>query len=196
MTQEERIMLSVGYIIVIIVEFCILAIMGFVYVTNYQYFHIREIISPVPEGKVIIPLRDLPIKECHYNDWRTEYVYPDEPEYFTGNPCEDGIDHSPPPPSQYRGRASYYSRAGCVGCRVDRLMANGEPLDDSRLTVAYNKAPLGSVVKVRNIKSDIQVEAIVTDRGGFERYGKIIDLSLATKEALMCGDVCEVEVIL
>lgn len=104
---------------------------------------------------------------------------------------------SPTPASPavfYRGTASYYSRQGCVGCSEGMIMANGQPLDDGAMTVAYNRASLGSVVKVKNVNNGLQVVATVTDTGGFERIGRIIDLTLAVKQALACNDLCQVEV--
>ena len=95
-----------------------------------------------------------------------------------------------------RGLASYYSRDGCLGCSETLTMANGEPLDDNRLTVAYNDAPINSFVRVRNVKTEQMIRAKVTDTGGFKRHGKIIDLTIATRDAIGCGPVCEVEVIL
>ena len=92
------------------------------------------------------------------------------------------------------GLASYYSREGCIGCSETLTMANGEPLDDSKITVAYNQAPLNSNINITNVRNGRTVTAKVTDRGGFERHGKIVDLSVATKEALGCGDVCKVEI--
>lgn len=90
------------------------------------------------------------------------------------------------------GRASYYTTQGCLGCRDDLLMANGEVLDDNRRTVAYNKAPLGTLLLITNTKNGASTVAEVTDTGGFEKYGKIIDLSLATKNALGCSGDCPV----
>lgn len=92
------------------------------------------------------------------------------------------------------GLASYYSRSGCLGCSKTLTMANGEPLDDDKLTVAYNRTKLNTMVKITNLKTNMEVIAKVTDRGGFERHGKIIDLSVATKNAIGCGDVCKVKV--
>ena len=97
-----------------------------------------------------------------------------------------------PVESVVEGLASYYSRAGCLGCSPTLTMANGEPLDDNKLTVAYNRAPLNSYIEITNPKTGEKVTARVTDRGGFERHGKIVDLSVATKKALGCGDVCKV----
>lgn len=92
------------------------------------------------------------------------------------------------------GVASYYSRAGCLGCSESMTMANGESLDDSVLTVAFNHAPLNHFVDVTNMVNGRSVKAKVTDRGGFERHGRIIDLSVATKEAIDCTDLCRVEI--
>jgi rare lipoprotein A (peptidoglycan hydrolase) len=96
--------------------------------------------------------------------------------------------------STIKGIASYYSKNGCIGCRKDLKMANGEPLDDAKLTVAYNKAKLNSFVKITNLKNNKSVIAKVTDRGGFEKLGRIIDLTVATKNYINCSDLCNVEV--
>ena len=94
------------------------------------------------------------------------------------------------------GKASYYSRAGCLGCSKTLTMANGEQLDDSKLTVAYNDAPLNSIIKITNIDNGKSVFAKVTDTGGFKRHGKIIDLTIATRDALGCASTCNVGVAL
>jgi len=93
------------------------------------------------------------------------------------------------------GLASYYSIAGCLGCSPDLTMANGERLDDSKITVAYNHAPLNSYIGIINLDNHKWTIAKVTDRGGFERHGKIIDLSVATKDALGCKSTCRVELV-
>ena len=96
--------------------------------------------------------------------------------------------------SSWVGEASYYSRAGCVGCSPTLTMANGEPLNDNAFTVAFNDLPLGSYVRVRNLANDQFVMAQVTDTGGFNELGRIIDLTIAVRDAIGCGDLCEVEV--
>lgn len=93
------------------------------------------------------------------------------------------------------GLASYYSIAGCLGCNPNFIMANGQRLDDSKLTVAYNHAPLNSYIGVINRDNNEYVIAKVTDRGGFERHGKIIDLSVATKNAIHCKSTCRVRLV-
>ena len=95
----------------------------------------------------------------------------------------------------WTGTASWYSREGCIGCSANLHMANGQPLDDDALTVAFNRLPLGRQVRVTNAKTRMTVIAVVTDTGGFERHGRIIDLVPAVRDAINCGGLCEVEVV-
>lgn len=92
------------------------------------------------------------------------------------------------------GLASYYSREGCIGCSPNMIMANGQPLDDNALTVAYNDAPLGTKLSITNEDTGESVVATVTDTGGFKRHGKIIDLTIATRDAISCASTCRVRV--
>lgn len=94
------------------------------------------------------------------------------------------------------GTASYYSEAGCVGCSATLTMANGNRFNEMAMTLAFNKVPLGTMVKVRNQYSNDWKIAEVTDRGGFEDLGRIADLSLGLKEAINCTDLCLVEISL
>jgi hypothetical protein len=101
---------------------------------------------------------------------------------------------------QWTGKASYYSREGCLGCSKTLTMANGETLDDGRLTLAMTPEDvrkyklLNTSVTVQNVKTKAQVVAKVTDTGGFSRYRRIADLSVATKQAIGCADLCDVEI--
>jgi len=95
---------------------------------------------------------------------------------------------------KWTGVASWYSREHCLGCSENLHMANGQPLDDNALTVAFNKLPLGRRVRVTNATSMMTVVATVTDTGGFERLGRIIDITPAVKTATICGGLCEVVV--
>jgi len=103
-------------------------------------------------------------------------------------------ERMPVAPASYTGIASYYSRAGCVGCSKTLTMANGQALDDSGLTVAFNRAKLNTFVTVTNLKTGQSVRAKVSDTGGFERHGRIIDLTMATRDAIGCGHLCKVRV--
>lgn len=84
----------------------------------------------------------------------------------------------------WEGKISHYSRAGCLGCSTTLTMANGQPLDDEALTIAFNKAPLGTRLKITNLDNGKSVIVTVTDRGGFERLGRIADLVPAVARAL------------
>ena len=94
------------------------------------------------------------------------------------------------------GYASWYGESDeeCLGCREDRIMANGEVFDETALTVAFNRVPLGTVLLIRNPVTSHIVYAEVSDTGGFEPLGRIIDLSKAVKEYLDCTDLCYVEI--
>ena len=99
------------------------------------------------------------------------------------------------------GVASYYSVAGCIGCSPTLTMANGERLSDEDLTVALTpelvneKKLLNDLVTVINLTNGKEVQAKVTDTGGFGKLGRVADLSLATKNAINCSDLCNVNVI-
>jgi len=53
---------------------------------------------------------------------------------------------------------------------------------------------LESWVKVTNFDTGDTTYARVTDTGGFNRLGRIIDLSPAVKDAINCTDLCKVKV--
>lgn len=101
---------------------------------------------------------------------------------------------TPTPAGVWTGKASWYGRNGCLGCSETMTMANGQPLDDSAMTVAFNMAPLGTQLSITNTATDQTATATVTDTGGFHRHGKIIDLVPAVKEAIGCGSTCDVKV--
>ena len=100
----------------------------------------------------------------------------------------------------YRGTASYYSESGCLGCSPTLTMANGERLDDDKLTIAMPPAEvrrhklLNKVVTVQNVESQAVTQAKVTDTGGFAVYHRIADLSVAVKRSLRCPDLCIVKI--
>jgi len=101
---------------------------------------------------------------------------------------DNGID-------TWTGKASYYSREGCIGCSESLTMANGEPLDNNKLTVAFNKLPLGKTVRIINNRTHDVVTAEITDTGGFESLGRIIDLTPAVRDAINCSNLCDVTVL-
>jgi rare lipoprotein A len=76
------------------------------------------------------------------------------------------------------GKASYYSRK-----LQGHTMANGEPYKRQKLTAAHRTLPLGTKVKVTNLKTHKSVKVKITDRGPFVR-GRIVDLSEAAAKRL------------
>ena len=92
------------------------------------------------------------------------------------------------------GLASYYSHEGCVGCSDGQVMSNGKPFIEDAITIAFNDVPLGTFVRVINLRTNVSIVAEVTDTGGFNELGRLADLSKGTKEAIGCSDMCEVEI--
>ena len=78
-------------------------------------------------------------------------------------------------------RASWYgeSDAECIGCRADRLMANGELYDEDAYTAAANWLPINSFEVLRYGPRTVIVR--ITDRMVSNTY---IDLSKAAFLAL------------
>ena len=107
--------------------------------------------------------------------------------------CPQAIPEQPV--QKWSGTASYYSEDGCVGCSPNLTMANGKRFNENAMTLAFNQLPLGSKVIVTNVETSNSQEAEVTDTGGFEKLGRIADLSKGLKEAINCADLCVVEII-
>lgn len=104
-------------------------------------------------------------------------------------------------PVVLEGEASYYSRAGCLGCDPNVIMANGQPLDDHALTMAIGadrKHLVGYKAKVTSLATGKSVVVRITDTGGFyqAKYGhRVADLTIATKQAIgIRGGVGQVRV--
>lgn len=102
-----------------------------------------------------------------------------------------------PKKQSFVGEASWYGEEDheCLGCRADRLMANGERFNENARTLAFNHLPLNTEVTVRNLDNGEIIEATVTDTGGFNSLGRIADLSEGLKNLLGCADICNVEVV-
>lgn len=104
-------------------------------------------------------------------------------------------------PVVLEGIASYYSRAGCLGCNPLFVMANGQVLDDSALTMAIGahlKHLVGYQARVTNLANGQSVVVRITDTGGFyqDKYGnRVADLTIGTKQAIgMKGGLGRVKV--
>jgi rare lipoprotein A len=87
------------------------------------------------------------------------------------------------------GKISYYSHAGCLGCHPNQITASGEPFDENAMTLAIPaewraEIPMGTMVRVTNLDNGKSQIAKVNDTGGFLKYNRIADLSLALAQAL------------
>jgi rare lipoprotein A len=64
-----------------------------------------------------------------------------------------------------------------------RTTASGEPFDENQLTCAHRTLPLGSVLRVTNLRNNKSVIVTVNDRGPVPE-NRVIDLSRAAADAL------------
>lgn len=80
---------------------------------------------------------------------------------------------------QYIGTASWYGVQ-----RQGRKMANGQRFDRHKLTAASWYFPLGTKIRVVNVKNGESVVVTITDRGPNLRLHRIVDLSEAAAERL------------
>ncbi len=84
----------------------------------------------------------------------------------------------PKPGTLETGEASWYGRA-----HQGRRTASGEPYDMYALTAAHPSLPLGTRLRVTNLRNGRSVDVRVNDRGPVA-HGRIIDLSYAAAEVL------------
>lgn len=77
-----------------------------------------------------------------------------------------------------KGVASWYGKAF-----HGKLTASGEVYDMYALTAAHRTMPLGSILRVKNLKNNRKVEVVVTDRGPYIK-GRILDLSYGAAKRL------------
>lgn len=61
-----------------------------------------------------------------------------------------------------------------------RTTASGEVYNKYALTCASNSHKMGTRLKVTNVKSGKSVIVRVNDTGGFKKYGRTLDLSMAS----------------
>src|SRR5579862_9882947 len=75
---------------------------------------------------------------------------------------------------RYIGTASWYGKK-----HQGRKMANGKRFDCNKLTAASWYFPLGTMIRVVNLKNDETVVVTITDRGPNMRLHRLVDLSEA-----------------
>jgi peptidoglycan lytic transglycosylase len=85
---------------------------------------------------------------------------------------------SHPPVWSETGTASWYGPP-----YNKRRGANGQIYDQDAMTAAHRTLPLGSLVRVTNLKTGQQAILHITDRGPFVP-GRVLDLSMASAKAL------------
>ena len=77
------------------------------------------------------------------------------------------------------GTASYYN-SSFEGKRT----ASGERFSQDNLTCAHGSLPFGCRLRVTNLRNNKSVDVRVNDRGGFHRYGRVLDLSKSAARAI------------
>ena len=101
----------------------------------------------------------------------------------TSNPHEEPAEKIDVPADakpiyEQTGMASWYGAP-----YHNRRGSNGEVYNMNAMTAAHLTLPLGSIVRVTNVKTGHSVVLRITDRGPFVE-GRILDLSLAAAKAL------------
>ena len=86
--------------------------------------------------------------------------------------------HTHDPNAKQRGKASVYSRQ-----LAHHRMADGTPLDLESNAAASTTLPLGSKVRVTNLRNGRSAEVVIRDRGPFVK-GRIIDVTPHTAAEL------------
>ena len=176
-------------IVAILAAVLVLFVLGYIEHANYKP---GAYLWPVPEKNLVtvsyasgIEKRDLP---------------------GLGNDIVHGAEGG----KTFRGKASYYSMDGCLGCHpykdvnggVYYLTANGDRFDEDAMALAVPAewikegiVELGAVVSVENLATGKRVlGAIVNDSGGFAKYDRIADLTKGLAEELELKTDQEVEI--
>jgi rare lipoprotein A len=105
------------------------------------------------------------------------------PDSNQGIPGQTQETIKPIPTRKYQvGRASWYGRLF-----QHKTTASGEPYDMHDFTAAHRTLPLGSWVKVTNLKNDKSVMVRINDRGPVAK-SRILDLSYGAAMILGVGD--------
>ncbi len=78
-----------------------------------------------------------------------------------------------------RGYATFYGKEAQGG-----PTASGERFDMNKLTAAHRTLPMGTHVRVTNLKNGRSVEVRINDRGPYGSRSRIIDLSEAAARRL------------
>jgi rare lipoprotein A len=82
-------------------------------------------------------------------------------------------------PFEQTGTASWYGPGFC-----GRRTADGSHFNCRAMTAAHNGLMLGTIVQVTDVETNRTCTVRITDRGGFGKYHRIIDLSPAAADCL------------
>ena len=105
------------------------------------------------------------------------------PDSNQGTPGQTQETINPVPTRKFQvGRASWYGRVF-----QHKKTASGEPYDMHDFTAAHRTLPLGSWVKVTNLKNDKSVMVRINDRGPVLK-SRILDLSYGAAMILGVGN--------
>ena len=80
------------------------------------------------------------------------------------------------------GVASWYSPSS-----LSRRTASGEPTSRRALSAAHRSLPLGSIVRVTNLRNCREVTLVINDRGPYAHRGRARILDVSTRAALVLG---------
>ena len=92
------------------------------------------------------------------------------------------------------GEASHYGHNdGTHGSKT----ASGGRFNKYEMTAASNVYPLGSYVKVTNVKNGKSVEVKITDTGGFykNKYQRVVDMSYGSMRKITNSDLAYVDIV-
>lgn len=70
--------------------------------------------------------------------------------------------------------------------------ASGEIYNMYALTAAHMSLPFGSKVRVTNLTNQKSVVVEINDRGAFDKYNRVIDLSKKANQMISCN-LCKVD---
>src|SRR5690606_841766 len=103
--------------------------------------------------------------------------------FACSNPAAESSDR-PPAPAAADTQKTVVGKASSYGPRFHgRKTASGEIFNQHELTAAHRSLPLGTKVKVTNLKNGRSVVVRINDRGPYAK-GRVIDLSRAAAKRL------------
>ena len=123
--------------------------------------------EPIPLGKGQAGVRTVATAPPAAPEAATPLVPAEEP--VAGEPAAEEVAGQP----IQGGEASYYGEE-----LAGNPTASGEPFRPEALTAAHRTLPLGSRIRVTNLRTDESVIVRVNDRGPFAR-DRVLDLSKA-----------------